>query len=272
MSQIFDESLENLTNTENEAAQQMEQELVKYKKKADRWKKTAIGIIVAVILCIFVGLFLIIKVYPQIWNQIITQINLDKDKKSTELVHDNIYEDGIDGVLKDLEEVIDFPQHLMLKNAFNLHFAPDGTISSMDTMWYGYDERYMYVDSYLISYDRSKSDRIDVYFNGGTGDVYNEEKDVNVLFDALRVIPIEDAVSDWNEAEYGILYKGVRNWGYNTEGILYIDKEKRVDIPSSEVSLEITGPTVSVYCPKDESITPKRYIYCENNLREENIK
>jgi len=272
MAQIFEIPLSELTDTESESEQEAEKEIKKYKKQARRWRRTAIGMIVTILVCAVIGAVVVHQCYPQLWNRIITHYQMNKDKKSTELVHDNIYEDGIDGLLTELGEIIDFPQHLMLKNAFNLHFAPDGTISSIDTMWYGYDERYTYVDSYLISYDRSKSDKIDVYFSGGTGDVYDEEKDVNVLFDALRVIPIKEAVSDWKEAEYAILYKGVRDWGYNTEGILYIDKEKRIDVPYDEVYMAITGPTVSVYCPKDETITPKRYIYGESNLREENIK
>ena len=54
---------------------------------------------------------------------------MGQNKKTVKLKHDNIYEDGIDGLLEDLGKVIDFPQHMMLKNSFNLHFAPDGTIT-----------------------------------------------------------------------------------------------------------------------------------------------
>ena len=50
------------------------------------------------------------------------------------------------------------------------------------------------------------------------------------------------------------------------------DKEKHIDIPSEIVYQEIKGPTVSVFCPKDESITPKRYIYCERTSEEENVR
>lgn len=280
MSQLFDISLGKLTDTEqkenHKPAANRElttaQELTKYKKQAKMWKGIAIGILIVILICGMTGIFVIHKVYPQFWDKVFSHYQTNRDKKSTELKHDNLYEDGIDGLLTDLEKVIDFPQHLMLKNSFNLHFAPDGTIASIDTMWYGYDERYTYVDSYLITYDRSKSSKIDVYFHGGTGDVYDKEKDVNVLFDALRVIPLADSVRGWQEAEYGILYKGIRDWGYNTEGIIYIDKEKRMDIPSGISYFKVQGPTVSVYCPNNESITPKRYIYSANNLEEGNIK
>lgn len=280
MSQLFGISLGELTGTEQEEhpkqlsnqERTMSEELAKYKRQAKIWKRITIGILILILLCGTAGIVTIYRVYPNFWEKLSSHFQTNKDKKSIELEHDNLYQDGIDGLLADLEKVIDFPQHLMLKNSFNLHFAPDGTIASIDTMWYGYDERYTYVDSYLITYDRSKSSKIDVYFHGGTGDVYDPEKDVNVLFDALRVIPLKESVEGWKEAEYGILYKGVRDWGYNTEGILYIDKEKRIDIPSDIAYSEIKGPTVSVYCPNNESIIPKRYIYSENNLEEGNIK
>lgn len=249
----------------------MSQEDFQRPRKKSR-KRVVIGILIGILLIILFAAALVVHRYPQVLDRIRQEYHMGQNKKTVKLKHDNIYEDGIDGLLEDLGKVIDFPQHMMLKNSFNLHFAPDGTISSIDTMWYGYDERYTYVDSYLISYDRSESVYISVWFGGGTGDVYDVEKDVNVLFEALRVIPVEDAVKDWEEPEYGILYKGVRDWGYNTEGIYYIDKEKHIDIPSEIVYQEIKGPTVSVFCPKDESITPKRYIYCERTSEEENVR
>lgn len=263
MAQLFGVSLGELTETQEENFQRP--------RKKSR-KRVVIGILIGILLIILFAAALVVHRYPQVLDRIRQEYHMGQNKKTVKLKHDNIYEDGIDGLLEDLGKVIDFPQHMMLKNRFNLHFAPDGTISSIDTMWYGYDERYTYVDSYLISYDRSKSVYISVWFGGGTGDVYDVEKDVNVLFEALRVIPVEDAVKDWEEPEYGILYKGVRDWGYNTEGIYYIDKEKHIDIPSEIVYQEIKGPTVSVFCPKDESITPKRYIYCERTSEEENVR
>lgn len=263
MAQLFGVSLGELTETQEENFQRP--------RKKSR-KRVVIGILIGILLIILFAAALVVHRYPQVLDRIRQEYHMGQNKKTVKLKHDNIYEDGIDGLLEDLGKVIDFPQHMMLKNSFNLHFAPDGTISSIDTMWYGYDERYTYVDSYLISYDRSKSVYISVWFGGGTGDVYDVEKDVNVLFEALRVIPVEDAVKDWEEPEYGILYKGVRDWGYNTEGIYYIDKEKHIDIPSEVVYQEIKGPTVSVFCPKDESITPKRYIYCERTSEEENVR
>lgn len=236
-----------------------------------RWRLTAVVLILALAVLVCGGLAVVNRYYPQIWDRFSSQ-SVSGDAKSVKMTHENLYEDGIDGILEDLGEVIDFPQYLTLQTSFNLHFAPDGTITSLDTMWYGYDECYTYVDSYLITFDRTKSKKITVYFGGGTGDAYDPDKDLTVLFDAMRVIPFEDTVSRWEEPEYGILYLGQRDWGYNTEGILYIDRKGTIDVPSDMVKEEIVGPTVSVFCPQDDTITPVRYLFCEDNSEEANVR
>ena len=68
------------------------------------------------------------------------------------------------------------------------------------------------------------------------------------------------------------LYLGQRDWGYNPEGILYIDREGNIDVPSDMIMEEITGPTVSVFCPQDDTITPVRYLFCEDNSEEVNVR
>lgn len=147
MAQLFGVSLGELTETQEEDFQRP--------RKKSR-KRVVIGILTGILLIILFAAVVVHR-YPQVLDRIRQEYHMGQNKKTVKLKHDNIYEDGIDGLLEDLGKVIDFPQHMMLKNSFNLHFAPDGSISSIDTMWYGYDERYTYVDSYLISYDRSKS-------------------------------------------------------------------------------------------------------------------
>ncbi len=149
-----------------ELTETQEEDFQRPRKKSR--KRVVIGILTGILLIILFAAVVVHR-YPQVLDRIRQEYHMGQNKKTVKLKHDNIYEDGIDGLLEDLGKVIDFPQHMMLKNSFNLHFAPDGSISSIDTMWYGYDERYTYVDSYLISYDRSKSVYISVWFGGGTG-------------------------------------------------------------------------------------------------------
>lgn len=185
-----------------------------------------------------------------------------KDRRRVTLEHDNIYRDGLDGILEDIRTKVDLPEKLCLVNSFNLHFSADGTVESLYTFVQGYDGEGNFVDTYLISYDARKSNRLDIYLHGYGGDtVFDRTKDLEPLFKAMRVIPLKDTVADWDQDTYGILYYGERSWGYNSEGIRYINGEGVVTMPGEFVSGEIEGPSVSVFCPEDESITPVRYLY-----------
>lgn len=234
------------------------------------WKIAAIVELILIVMISVISVYIIHSNCPGFFRSILSD---DPDEYiSIDLEHNNIINDGIDGVIKDISSGIELPEYLMQVNDFVLKFTPDGTITSIDTMWYGYDERYCYVDSYLITYDCSKSSYIKVYTGGGTGDAYDSDKNVVPLFDALRVIDIKDTVSNWSQPEYGILYKGIRSWGYNIDGIRYIDTTGQTDLPSDDLSEEISGPTVSIYCPGNNSIIPVRYVLCDDLSKERNIK
>lgn len=184
---------------------------------------------------------------------------------------DNIYAYGIDGMLEDIQTKIDLPETLMVKSSFNLHFLPpDGTIASVDTMLYGYDEDGNYVDSYLISYDRDKSDKIKIYLHGGNSDTpYDEEKALSPLVSALSVIPLKTNTAGWDEEEYGILYYGVRTWSSLDGNILLINGRGEIAAWDFSNSYEATGYSVSLFCPNNEEIAPYRYLYAEDFVFEE---
>lgn len=179
------------------------------------------------------------------------------------LVHDNIYEDGLDGILEDIRKKIDLPERLCLVNSFNLHFLADGTVDTLYTFVKGYDEAGNYQDSYLISYDRSSSDKLTVWMGGAAGTEFEQEKDFAPLLEAMRVLPLEDTVQGWEEEVYGILYYGERSFGFNTEGIRYLNPDGQSSLPNSYVSEEIKGFIISVFCPENEMITPVRYLFRE---------
>lgn len=183
-----------------------------------------------------------------------------KSKRQISFVHNNIYENGIDGIFDDIENKIKLPEDLYLSSDFKLKFRKDGTITSFDTYVYGKDEKGQ-TESFLISYDKNKSEMIIVYLNGFVGADFNEEKKLQPLIETLKWVSLEDTVSPWNEDQYEILYAGVRNWGYNTEGIRYVDEDGNIwswDNPTRE----ILGYTVSVYIPgKEDLYSPARFIY-----------
>ena len=185
-----------------------------------------------------------------------------KNKKKIELVHNNIYDYGVEGIFKDIEEEITLPGELYLSEEFQLKFDNKGEINYIYTYLYGKDSEGE-TQSFLISYDRNKSEDIILHLNGYVDEDYDEDMKIEPLMDILDWISLEETVNDWNEEQYGILYRGVRSWGYNTGGIVYIDKDGKTK-ELEEPEEEIIGYTLSVYVPgKEDRILPVRYIHDE---------
>lgn len=198
-----------------------------------------------------------------------------KNKRGIEFSHDNIFENGIEGILQDINQKETLPEELYLSSSFSLEFAADGTILNFDTYLYGKNQDGK-TESFLITYNRKRSKEIIVYLNGVVSDSFDESKKFAPLSELMNVIPLKETVSKWDSEKYGILYYGVRNWGYNTEGILYIDKDGNT-LENKEQGEEIIGYTASVYVPgKEEMYTPARYIASweevEAIIEEENTK
>lgn len=144
-------------------------------------------------------------------------INELQSSRRVRLVHNNIYEDGLDGILEDIRGKVDLPEKLCLVNSFNLHFRADGTVETLYTFVKGFDENGNFVDSYLISYDAADSDKITIWLGGAADMEFAQEKDLEPLLEAMRVLPLKETVENWQEDIYGILYYGERSWGYSTE-------------------------------------------------------
>lgn len=181
-----------------------------------------------------------------------------RNKRTVKLEHNNIFKDGIEGVFTDINEKIDIPKELYVSGNFDLTFTNDGTITALDTFIYGKDDKDK-LKSFLITYDSNKSDKIIVHQNGYLNADYNKDKLLNPLMTTMNVIPLKETVNKWDENEYGIIYGGKRSWGYNTNGIMYIDLNGNIKVPNN-VPSEIIGYTVSLFVPgKEEIYTPVRY-------------
>ncbi|MBY0756426.1 hypothetical protein K5V21_13305 [Clostridium sardiniense] len=220
----------------------------------------------AIILIIFITLFYGAKIYRSgiKYNGKLSWIIQDlKDKKTVEFNHNDIYKDGIEGIFTDINEKFHMPEKLYVSDEFRLYFDSDGIITYIDTFIYGKNDKGE-LKSYLISYDKSSSNKITVYLNRKVYADYNEDKLLKPLIDTMKIIPLKQTVSKWNEKQYGILYLGKRSWGYNTDGIVYIDPEGNQKSPDV-VSSEIIENTVSVFVPgKETRYTPVRYNLVEN--------
>ncbi|MFU7515163.1 WD40/YVTN/BNR-like repeat-containing protein [Clostridium sp. HCS.1] len=182
-----------------------------------------------------------------------------KNKKTVKFENNNIYTDGIEGILTDIKEKVDLPEKLYVSDSgLNIEFNREGTIELFNAFIYG-DNENGELQSYLIDYDLNKSKKITIYLNGYVNADYNRDKLLEPLINTMKVIPLEDTISKWKENKYGILYFGKRSWELNTEGVVYIDNSGQTKEGNTMTS-EIIGYTVSVYVPgKENSITPIRY-------------
>ncbi len=197
-----------------------------------------------------------------------------KNARNVVLVHDNIYEDKLTGILEDVEQKVQLPETLCLATSFSLHFRPDGKIIRFDTMIKGFDEEGNYVDSYLISYDADKSDKIRIDLHGVTDGIYEEEKDFTMLIEGMEALPVKQTVGRWQEEEYGILYYGWREFDSFEENIIYLSGGREI-IDAKDTILaypgdwKYSGYSISVYCPNDRNIAPYRYLYLPDEMFEE---
>jgi len=181
-----------------------------------------------------------------------------ENKKTINLEHNNIYDSGIEGIFADINKEVQMPENLYVSDSFSLKFDSNGIVTSFDTYLYGKNDKDE-LESYLISYDSSKSEKITVYLNGYVNVNYSKDKLLKPLIDTMKVIKLKETVIKWDENQYGILYSGKRNWGYNTDGIVYLDSKGNTKTTSNSFS-EIIGYTVSVFVVgKEDKYTPVRY-------------
>ncbi|MEH7347628.1 glycosyl hydrolase [Gottfriedia acidiceleris] len=181
-----------------------------------------------------------------------------KNQRSVKFEQNNIYKYGVKGIFEDINKKRTLPKKLYIVNNFSLKFNSDGTIISFDTFVYGKNDNGK-VESFLITYDKNKSENIIIHLNGYAAPNFNDDKLLEPLIETVNVIPIKQAVSKWNQNQYGLVYYGKRNWGYNTNGIINIDQDGK-EYSLENASSEIIGYTVSLFVPgMNQAITPIRY-------------
>ncbi|MBQ9990608.1 MAG: exo-alpha-sialidase [Lachnospiraceae bacterium] len=188
--------------------------------------------------------------------------HLLRDKK-IELIHNNIYEDGIEGIFEDLERKIDIPDELYLINRFSVGFDQDGTITSIYSYFYGKDEQGK-TRRFLLSYDRDKSEEMTVTLEEGSGGEYPETEKLDSLFAIMELVDVKKEVSLWSDSygvnEFALLYYGHRSFPTD-EGIRVVKQDGSYGDPKEVKTREgYTGYEVSLYVPDREDIVPVRYV------------
>ncbi|NCC42799.1 MAG: hypothetical protein EOM18_04285 [Clostridia bacterium] len=203
---------------------------------------------------------------------------IDEIKRSREitLTHGNIYKDGVKGIFDDLKEEVELPSELYLANEFSLDFDADGTITEIYSFFYGKTEDGE-ESTYLLDYNKSKSDKMTVWLDGYADAEYKDEDKLAPMFELLDMVNIQSQVQLWQETygggHFGILYEGYRSFD-SAEGIIAVNDDGSI-LPYNiaagssetygqgdmdEVEQAPAGYEVSLYVPGDESITPVRYL------------
>src|SRR5699024_5133109 len=117
-------------------------------------------------------------------------------KKEIEFVHDNLYEDGLNGLLEDIETKASLPKELYMSSEFDLTFDQNGQIMSLNSFLYGKNEDNE-TKSFLIDFDKFKSDKLTVHLDGYAAPDFDELKKVQPLIDGIDILPIKETVSEW---------------------------------------------------------------------------
>ncbi|MEO4052995.1 glycosyl hydrolase [Solibacillus sp. CAU 1738] len=216
---------------------------------------------ISILIIVSITLFYGVEIYKSATNyggKLAWTIERLKNEKSVKFEHNNIYKYGVEGIFEDINEKYTLPKKLYIESDFKLTFNSAGTITSLYTFVYGKNEVGK-EESFLITYDKKKPQKLTLRLNGYAGAVYDDDKLVEPLIKTVNAIPVQLAVSKWHESEYGLVYFGKRNWGYNTEGIININEEG-IEYPFEKVNFEKIGYTVSIYVPgKEKEIIPARY-------------
>lgn len=183
------------------------------------------------------------------------------NEKKVAIAHKNIYEDGIDGIIADIRKKVSMPETLYMSGDFSLKFQPDGRITGFNFGVYGKNKKNQ-TQGYLIEYDRSQDKMITVYANSYEGEDYTETNNLQVLQDTVNAVFYNRPFEEWKvlNPTYELRYYGERNWGYNTDGIIYIDKNQQ-EKEAGVSYAEIKGCSLSVtYAGHDENNTQKEYM------------
>ncbi len=190
--------------------------------------------------------------------------------KKVEFTHTNLYTDGVEGILTDVETKITLPEKLYISNSFSADFTADGTITSVDTMLYGENEQGE-IETYLISYNAKHGTKLDVWTDGAAHTTFDTALLWSPLPDILSKADTEATVRSWDtgdaDATFEILYYGKRSF-QTEEGLRFIEGDADGDGVSGTADAiyminaggEVSGYEMSLYMPDHPEITPERYI------------
>jgi hypothetical protein len=190
------------------------------------------------------------------------KINELKTDTKIKLSNENFYKTKLGGIMDSVKAEMELEPYLMTDD-LKIEFQQDGTITSIETYIYGFDQNKKLQSGYLIYFDITKDKKVTVHkqdWKGQGTTIYDHNNDLSIVLKMLKWIPVKEEVTSWNEEKYAVLYKGIRTWT-SLKGIRFIDEHGKINNPY-HADIVNSGPTISLYIPgKEELITPQRYVY-----------
>ena len=180
------------------------------------------------------------------------------------LSNDNIYTDEFKNVFNDISNKVTLPKDLYISDSFKIFFNNQGTITSINGLLYGKNERGG-TDSFYINYNYNKTKTISLTMNKDVKANYNKKYRLSPFINNLSSLPLKYATSNYDSHTYGISYSGERTFSANTKGIVYIDSKGTTKEPTNLCTSSVTGYTISLFIPNQEMIAPSlKYIITDN--------
>ena len=204
-------------------------------------------------------------------------------KKEIKLEHNNLFQDGVNGILTDLDEALELPEELYIANKYQVTFDENGTIQSIYAFIYGKNQKGE-KKTYLIDYDAQSSEYMTVWTDGNANGEYEEDMRLQPMLTIMENADWKECVKAWSDIlegqqMYEILYMGYRSFN-SVEGLQYVPGD--VDGDGVETGVdnfaqlmgggEIVGYEVSLHIPDLDSITPVRYIMEPEYISQEELK
>ena len=160
------------------------------------------------------------------------------NNKSIPYAHNNIYEDGIDGMFDDISQKLDLPEEPYMSDYFSIKTDQEGKIYNVYTLLYGKDKDNNH-KSFLINYVGKKQNNLNVTINAYAKPEYNEEKLLAPMNDILSSPIFQSEMKKNLDAEgFSLVYSGKKEYN-SSYNLVLIDSNKNPDYnKSSEKELE----------------------------------
>lgn len=204
------------------------------------------------------------------------KINNLHHKRELVLNHDNVFNNGVADLFKDLDEKLKFPKELYISNNFKITFDQEGTIHTIDTIFYGKD-KHGKTKTYLISYDKTISEYITIIQDSAINTSYNKDMRLEPMFRILQKANYQKQVANWSVLYEADLYE-MKYYGKNDinllEGVDYLDDEKTgvsIDFSALQKGGKIKAVELSLQMPNVQDITPVHYIMDAEYISQETI-